>query len=111
MGDISEMMLDGTMDYITGEYLGEPCGYPRSYEDGTMWKDQRKLRYSSDKSIRTLCTNCGITDRDKQNQLVTNFLRLIGVVNIPKLPRQIEYIYLHLKDDFKSYLKNKNNEL
>lgn len=30
MGDIAEMMLDGTLDSVTGEYLGEPCGYPRS---------------------------------------------------------------------------------
>ena len=23
-------MIDGTLDYITGEYIGEPCGYPRT---------------------------------------------------------------------------------
>lgn len=32
MGEIAEMMLDGTLDAITGEYIGEPCGYPRTYE-------------------------------------------------------------------------------
>lgn len=32
MGDIAEMMLDGTLDAVTGEYLGEPCGYPVSSE-------------------------------------------------------------------------------
>jgi len=30
MGEIAEMMLDGTLDCETGEYLGEPCGYPRT---------------------------------------------------------------------------------
>lgn len=105
MGEISEMMLDGTLDSVTGEYLGEPCGYPRSREDGTYWRDQFKLRFASDKSIRTLCANSGITDKNAQNRTVTNFLRAIGLVNIPKLPRQIELIYLHMKEDFKLYLQ------
>ena len=30
MGDIADMMLDGTLDSVTGEYLGDPCGYPRT---------------------------------------------------------------------------------
>lgn len=33
MGDIAEMMLDGTLDSITGEYLGEATGFPRSIYD------------------------------------------------------------------------------
>lgn len=30
MGDIADMILDGTLDSTTGEYLGSPCGYPRA---------------------------------------------------------------------------------
>ena len=32
MGEIAEMMLDGTLDIETGEYLGEGPGYPRTSE-------------------------------------------------------------------------------
>lgn len=32
MGDIADMMINGDMDYITGEYLGEGGGYPRTYK-------------------------------------------------------------------------------
>lgn len=32
MGDIADMMLDGTLDSMTGEYLGEGPGYPRSMD-------------------------------------------------------------------------------
>ena len=32
MGEIADMILDGTLDYQTGEYIGEPCGYPRTLE-------------------------------------------------------------------------------
>lgn len=42
MGEISEMMLDGTLDAITGEYIGEPCGYPRTYERGSAYAYVRK---------------------------------------------------------------------
>lgn len=30
MGEIAEMMLDGTLDCETGEYLGQGPGYPRT---------------------------------------------------------------------------------
>lgn len=30
MGEIADMMIDGTLDSTTGEYLGRPCGYPRT---------------------------------------------------------------------------------
>lgn len=33
MGEIADGMIDGTFDYITGEYLGEGGGFPRSYAD------------------------------------------------------------------------------
>lgn len=32
MGEIADMMLDGTLDSITGEYLGPGPGHPRTME-------------------------------------------------------------------------------
>ena len=34
MGDIADMMLDGTLDEQTGEYLGKAVGYPRTLVKG-----------------------------------------------------------------------------
>lgn len=34
MGEIAEMMLDGTLDSVTGEYIGSDCGYPITTESG-----------------------------------------------------------------------------
>lgn len=42
MGEISEIMLDGTLDAVTGEYIGEPCGYPRTYERDSAYAHVRK---------------------------------------------------------------------
>lgn len=33
MGEIAEMMLDGMLCERCGEYIGEPCGYPRKCSD------------------------------------------------------------------------------
>ena len=34
MGEIADMMLDGTLDEQTGEYLGEAVGYSRTIQPG-----------------------------------------------------------------------------
>jgi hypothetical protein len=30
MGEIADSLIDGEFDYITGEYIGPGCGYPRT---------------------------------------------------------------------------------
>lgn len=34
MGEIAESLINGEFDYITGEYLGEGVGYPRTHASG-----------------------------------------------------------------------------
>ena len=48
MGEISDMILDGTLDSITGEYIGEACGYTRS-----------STIHSRAKRTKTGCPICG----------------------------------------------------
>lgn len=46
MGDISEGILNGDFDEVTGEYLGEGAGYPRSIHRGKkceIHQDKKKL--------------------------------------------------------------------
>ena len=42
MGDIAEGLIDGTFDSITGEYLGEGPGYPR-----TNYREPKQKRETS----------------------------------------------------------------
>jgi hypothetical protein len=42
MGEIAEMMLDGTLDCMTGEYLGEPTGFPRTLDRSSGHYTARK---------------------------------------------------------------------
>lgn len=111
MGEIAEMMLDGTLDSITGEYLGEACGYPRSRTDGTYWANSEKLKKRSRQCIRDLCKQIGIEDRADQQYLVTSFLQFIGLARLPKMQRQIEMVFLHHKKDFKFFLSQIQLEL
>lgn len=38
MGEIADMMIDGTLDYRTGEYLGQGQGFPRTRRTPTKGK-------------------------------------------------------------------------
>lgn len=111
MGEVAEMMLDGTLDSITGEYLGDACGYPRSMVDGTYWPDTEKLKKSSRQCICDLCQQIGIYDRVNQQQLVTSFLQCIGLARLPKMQAQIEMVFLHHKKDFKCFLSQIQAEM
>lgn len=59
MGEIAEMMLDGTLDAITGEYIGEPCGYPRTYVKDSGYgyayvRKSKRARQSSKPKVRKM---------------------------------------------------------
>lgn len=42
MGDIAEMMLDGTLDSESGEYIGTGKGFPRSFTCHTQYTKYKK---------------------------------------------------------------------
>ncbi len=110
MGEIAEMMLDGTLDSVTGEYLGEPCGYPRSMTDGTYWPDRNKLQKRARQSLRDLCRDkLGMAEPERVDKVVWLFLKAIGLARIPKKHAQYEMVFLHHKADFKQFLNDIKN--
>lgn len=105
MGEAAEMMLDGTLDYVTGEYLGEPCGYPRSRTDGTFHPNRHKLQLRAKRSIRDLCKNTlKETDHTTVDHIVRLYMEYIGLARIPKKAAQYEMVFLHHKADFRQFL-------
>lgn len=44
MGEIADSLINGEFDMYTGEYIGEPCGYPRTISNSghTLSKKKRK---------------------------------------------------------------------
>ena len=58
MGEIADMMLDGTLCQDTGEYLGEAVGYPRS---APYLKRERRAKgpATTPPKERRYCGACG----------------------------------------------------
>lgn len=74
MGEISEGLIDGTFDCVTGEYIGEPVGYPRTYESNHpnsvsrskfLLKNQAKT-----KELRGVCKFLQMQGVDKDHEAV-----------------------------------------
>lgn len=58
MGDISDAMLDGTLDAETGEFIGEPCGYPRVIRNGREVPQHELYRHKAKPT--TLWVRCKV---------------------------------------------------
>ncbi|HEX3156727.1 MAG TPA: hypothetical protein VHV32_19010 [Candidatus Angelobacter sp.] len=54
MGEVAEMMLDGTLCQVCGELLGDACGFPRTCK-ACKWEDkiERQVR------PKISCPTCG----------------------------------------------------
>jgi hypothetical protein len=55
MGDIADGLISGEFDSLTGEYLGEPVGYPRRWHNGKLRGDHEIHEETpSEKKIRSI---------------------------------------------------------
>lgn len=93
MGEIADSLINGEFDYITGEYIGKPVGYPRSmYEDD---KPNRKGKVSFCGVIKYLLI-AGYSDPFDQQLIITEYR---GGVEDLKISCDI------IQRDFKSFAK------
>lgn len=51
MGDIAESLLDGEFDYLTGEYIGEGVGYPRTLQSRHEIDSEKDRAYLQCKNL------------------------------------------------------------
>lgn len=83
MGDIADGILNGDFDEITGEYLGEGDGFPRTMEKGhynSMNTDWNKKEYSKGtkairKELAILIKKTKKENPDKNENVVVNECR------------------------------------
>lgn len=61
MGDIADMMLDGTLDCEDGSYIGEPCGYPR-----TAGRRQNMSEHDKDGELEPIEQPEAVRDRPRK---------------------------------------------
>jgi hypothetical protein len=69
MGDISDSIIDGEFDYITGEYIGEAVGYPRTCS-GRALRKVKAIRKELAILITEKQSHC--TTQAEKNKAVTD---------------------------------------
>ena len=81
MGEIADSMINGEFDFITGEYIGEAVGYPRTYVYGRRNAAPviKKPSSKANVCITNMCKDRGF-DRRKKTELVSKFLQNKGYV-------------------------------
>ena len=105
MGEIADSLISGEFDCITGEYLGEAVGYPRtrSYGRRNAPPVVKKPSSKANVCITNMCKDRGFDNR-KKIELVSKFLHSKGYEQLPKLSRQHKIIHSQYKNDFKKFL-------
>lgn len=95
MGDIADAIIDGEFDYITGEYLGRGCGYPRTMER------QPNAKYG----VCNYLNKRGIINQ-KQMDVIRKYFPDENTDNISK-----ETLCIRISKDFGAFVKYVNEYL
>lgn len=102
MSEIADSLISGEFDYITGEYLGEAVGYPRTVY-GKHHARQKKPISKEYVAIANMCKDRGFDNRERGG-LIERFLRGKGYSPMPKMAQQCEIIYAQYKREFRKFL-------
>lgn len=66
MGDIADSIIDGDFDYITGEYLGEGGGFPRTFTHQGKRRSRGRFLSPSERKIESVRKELAILIQKKQ---------------------------------------------
>ena len=103
MGEIADSLISGEFDCITGEYLGEAVGYPRTHAyDRREYVSlvEKKPTSKANVCITNMCKDRGFSNRAKI-ELVAKFLYSKGYKQLPNLSHQYKIIH---RNDFRKFL-------
>lgn len=73
MGEIADMMIDGTLDFYTGEYIGRGKGIPRTLDRSLPWEQGNKNHNAKSGVTKWLHKN-GITNGQQQMDIIRKYL-------------------------------------
>lgn len=115
MGEISELILNGSIDYKTGKWLGSPCGYPRTVKDkipsclrfneyGYDFDGWNRMKPCTRMIVKYLYHN-GFRSMTSRQKVMDDFLRSIGLEKLPKNSRAY-HIINDRYNDFKKYVNS-----
>lgn len=114
MGDIANGLINGDFDFITGEYLGNGGGFPRSIHDDPAHYRETKARNKAywnslsneEKEVREVYRK--IRGRQMGNvrmrEIALFISKELNIIQVPKAKFQYKLIKENL-DKFKEFLK------
>lgn len=116
MGEIANSIINGDFDYITGEYIGEGYGCPRTRNSGSYSYSAKVNQYGvteqfwkamneRTKAVYIACK--GMSDNERQCA-VDSFLHEIGYEKLPNNRNKYKIIFERI-EEFKTFLKNKKS--
>jgi hypothetical protein len=70
MGEIADMMLDGELDFFTGEYIGK--GYPRTLDRSLPWERGYNKKAGNYGGVVNFCMQKGKT-QSKANDIIKRY--------------------------------------
>lgn len=84
MGEISDMMINGEMDFFTGEYIGRGKGYPRTLDNSLPWERGYNKKSGAYGGIVNFCMQKGKT-QSKANDIIKRYGREFLNIHTPKV--------------------------
>jgi hypothetical protein len=97
MGDIADMLIDGTLDFYTGEYIGKGKGYPRTFDRSLPWEGKdftqsKKLAFK------------GVSKYLRHRLKITDITPVVNLY-LPTNEKSLKQKCLQIQKDFGSFVK------
>jgi hypothetical protein len=78
MGEIADMMIDGTLDFFSGEYIGRGKGMPRTLDGSLPWEgppryNQKNKRYG----VINWLKRQGVHHQETQHSIIRTYCKEI----------------------------------
>lgn len=109
MGEIADSMINGEFDYITGEYIGKPVGYPRSNENrihfrkrGKRFKNKNFTENQKVKGVMFYLYDKGHKNPQEAHGIIYEFCIFAGIVLPDK--RKIVFACGKIQENFPIFL-------
>lgn len=109
MGEMADDLIDGTFDHITGEYLGEGWGFPRTRVGKNKKRSfsKNKLRAADPQATKVIKDIVTFNRIPEKWYIVTfKFLNLISSNDAKAIQKICEEIMRKDLEHFKTFCKN-----
>lgn len=114
MGEIADSIINGDFDYITGEYISEGCGYPRTKNTSSFSHSPKTNQYGVTKQLwktmnertKSVYMACKGMNNNERQCAIDSFLYEVGYEKLPKNSNKYKVVFERI-NEFKAFLKNK----